>query len=815
MLISIISDLKYTLRLLYKKPGFSLLTILVMATGLGLSVYLFSFINTMLFKSLPFDDGESIVQINASQNGVRITPTAGINLLDYKEIKNTLSGLSELTAYQILNLNVRDRDGTRRYSGVAVESTFFQVTRTKPLLGRDFNIADNNIGAEHVVIIGYDVWQNTFSGVTDVIDQKITINGESHRIIAVMPQGYYFPINTDMWIPFREQLGNTKRQNTSSVFGLAHINEDNSLQNINKQLGVIMQQLAVKFPKSNSAKGAYISTLKMSGNDDGALAVIYSLQIIALLLLILAAINVANLLLSRAAERGKETAIRVALGAPRSRIISQMLWESIIICCVAGIIGTMILAWGLEKTEATLTTFWFYKAPFWFKFGIDGFTIKLIVFFVLTTIFVTGLLPAIKNSNTDFNAVLRDGTRGALGKITSRQNRWLVICQIFVSMTVLIAAGIMSLANYNATRADYGANTRNTIIAKLILTESNYSSTSNKIQFVKKLQSRLENNDSITDVMIASALPGSYAAKATIALQGMEYSNNTESNYPTVNYITITTGSLAKLGIDLVSGRYFNNSDNNINNASVIVTTSFALRHYPLQTALGKRLKVINDEDQAENWLTIVGVVEHTKQGASYEYAAKLPSVFRPYTQQPSKSLQIALKSTSSKLFIIKTLRATLATIDPELAAFNIEPYADRIQRHSAPMVFITTIFLLFGIASAILASTGIYSLMSNTIYQRTHEIGIKRALGAKEQVITKEFLAIGFKQLLWGGIPGVIAGSAMGFAMSNKMGLSIIDILIVVFSLITIISAVVMLVSYLPTKQVLQMEPIESLRYE
>lgn len=806
----LISDLKYALRLMSKKLAFTVLTTLVMAAGIGLSIYLFSFFHTMVFKELPFKDGDSLVQISSSQNGLK--SGGALNLNDVQEIRENLKGLSEFGLYKISSFTVSGRDGARRYSGVSAEPNIFKVTRTEPVLGRTFRQEENNPGSEKVVVIGYDVWQNSYAGSDKALDQIVRINGESHRIIGVMPEGYVFPNNTEMWLPIRESAAQVSRDKASNVFGLAHVNEGASLEEINQQLKLIMQRIEQRYPKTNNGISAYVSSIPMATAADG-LPVIYTVHIIAILVLILASINVGNLLLSRAIERGKETAIRVALGAPRSRLIAQMLWESIIICSFGGLIGLLILMWGLDVTEVVTATFNVDKPPFWWQFGIDSFTVKLFIFFVLSTIVLTGLLPAWKNSGADFNAVLRDGTRGALGKKAGRLNRFLIISEIFVSMTVLITATVLMVGNFKATKADYGADAENVLTAEVILTGEKYNSPESKTQFARTLQSRLENTSGIGEVMISSALPGTISSTPAMALEGKEYVK--DKGYPRANYIVVTPGSLKKLGVELKQGRYFNTSDEGIAKNAVIVTDSFAERHFPDSSPVGKRIRTVELDGDTPNWLTIVGVVEHTIQGPSYQESGKTPSVFRPFSQAPRDQITVAMRMKSDKAAVTSSLRKTLASIDAELPAFRIETYTDSFSRHTDPMLFITTIFLLFGVAAIILASTGIYGVMANTINQRTQEIGVKCALGATNERIIKDFLMTGVKQLLWGGIPGLLAGSAMGFAMSTMLGIGSADLVMVVIGLTIVISGTVLLATYLPTKKALEMEPSEALRYE
>lgn len=806
----ILNDIKYSFRLLSKRSGFTTLTILVMATGIGLSLYLFSFLNTMMFKPLPFKDGESLVQISSSENGVK--NNRQINLHDYYEIRNGNIGLAEFSGYRNIDLNVSGRDGSRRYNAVAVEPNIFALTRTKPIIGREFTSAENQKGAEPVVVLGYDAWQNQFGGSDQIIDQIVRINGEGHRIIGVMPKGYFFPVNAEMWVLLREDATQSTRGNSSYIYGLAHIADGANMEQVNREIAVIMQRLEERYPKTNKGTGAYIETLQKATVGD-AISVIYSMQIVALLILLLASINVGNLLFSRAIEREKETAIRVALGAPRSRLISQMLWESIIICTIGGMIGLLVLAWGLKATEAITRTFFVDGPRFWWKFGIDAYTMKLFLIFVVGTILITGLLPAWKNSGANFNLSLRDGTRGALGKKAGRLSKVLVIVEIFISMIVLIAAAVMVLGTYKSTHANYGADTTNVLTAKIRLTESAYATPEEQGQFVKALKSRLENSSGIKDVMISSALPGENASIYPIALEGKEYMD--EKSYPSVNYIVVTPDALSKLGVELKEGRYFDNTDDEAGKKSVIVTESFIARYMPGESPIGKRIRIVRENEVEQDWVSIIGVVAHTIQGAAYEQSGKMPSVFRPFTQNPRMDMAVAMRVNAEDTETVFTLRKTLESIDPELPAFSIESYESVINRQTAPLKFITSVFLMFGIAAIALASSGIYGVMANTINQRTQEIGVKCALGATEQRITKEFLMKGVSQLLWGGVPGALLGCTMGYALSKIIGTGDTELVIVAMTTIIAIGAIVMTAIYLPTKRVLQLEPSQALRYE
>lgn len=811
--MSIVNDQKYAIRLLLKKPGFALLTMSVMAAGIGLSIYLFSFMNTMIFKDLPFKDGGSIVQISGSLNGMR--QNNEINLHDFYEIRNNVKSATEFSAYTSESVNVSGRDGARRYVAKVTEHNMFKITRTKPLLGREFTPNDSLPGAAAVVVIGYDVWQNYFGGDSEVLGKSLRVDGTLHEVIGVMPEGYYFPDETDMWLPKQESATNLLRGEGAGVYGLAHVKDGASLKALNQELDLIMQRIQERYPETNSGVGAYADSIPKTLVADG-IAVVYAMHVAAILILILASVNVGNLLLSRAVERGKETAIRVALGAPRSRLISQMLWESIFICGIGGLIGLCVLSWGLSVTEGITATFFDGKPFFWLKFGIDLYTVQIFLFFIVLTVFVTGFLPAWKNSGADFNSVLRDGTRGALGKKSGRLNRFLIISEIFLSLVVLIIASVITVGTYKATHADVGANTDNILLANVQINEKSYPTEEDKRVLVKKIQTRLENNSGIGNVMISSVLPGqtSYYAP-TMAVEGREYTQEGNESYPRANFIVTVPGALSKLGVELKEGRYFNSGDESKDSATVLITESFAERHFSQSSPVGKRIRVVEHDKGTPKWLTIVGVVEHTIQGQANSESGRKPTVFQPYYQAPSNNVTLALELRSDRASVTSSLRDVLQSIDPNLPAYNMEMYEDHIERLSAPLRFISSVLLIFGGVAVILAASGIYGVMSNTVNQRTQEIGVKRALGALDSTITKEYLKKGMWQFIWGGVPGLAIGCLMGFAMSQDMGVDSSDLTLIALFLTSVVGGTVMIAAYQPAQKILQLEPSDALRYE
>ncbi|MBQ4813846.1 ABC transporter permease [Pseudoalteromonas luteoviolacea] len=804
------NDIRYTYRSMVKRYRLTLLTILVMATGLGLSVYLFAMLHIQVFKDLPFKDGDSLVQVYALKDGAR---NSGTSLLhDIDAIKKNVKSLQEFSIFRNVNLNVTGADGARRFNAVKSEPNIFQLTRTEPLHGRTFSAAENQVGSENVVVIGHSFWKNYYSGDVNAIGQLLRINGEQHKVIGIMPENYYFPVNAELWVPIRENAEKILRADAQNVFGLAHIKAGFIIDDVNKEIGLVMKRLEDRYPKTNSGVGAYVEFIPRSAAGDG-IAIGYSLQVIAFMILILAAVNVGNLLLARTIERGKETAIRIALGAPRSRLISQILLETIIICVLGAILGVIALKFGLDLTEKITYSYSIDRPPFWWDFRLDQYALTLAAAFFFLTVVVVSIFPVWKSFKMDFNAALRDGTRGAQGRNDGRLNRILVMSEIFVTLTVLIAASVMAFVNQRALDADYGVDTSNAITAEILLSEASYQDAPRQAEFVETLHSRLTHHNGIHSAVIASALPGQYAQRLDIAIDGFEYSS--EDSYAEVNYIATTVDTFQDLGVALVAGRYFNHSDKGLSKATVVVSASFAERFFSEGSAVGKRLRFVSENNNDFQWLTIVGVVGHTIQGSSLSAHGKLPNVFRPISQAPQSSLVVALKTSLSIEDSTKALREAVSSISPDLPVFKVETYDEKIERHTRPLEFITNVFLVFGLAAAVLAGSGIYGVLSNAILQKTQEVGVKRAFGATDKDIYIEFFKHGLKQFLIGGIPGAIVGSLMAFGMMQVFPVYLIDVIVIAFIVIALVLGVVLCATYIPTKRALSMEPVDAIRYE
>ncbi|MDF2177153.1 ADOP family duplicated permease [Aliiglaciecola sp. CAU 1673] len=802
-------DFKYALRLLLRNPGFSLLALLVITAGMAISIYLYSFLNSMMIKPLPFAEGERMVVVDSLVNGTQFNG-GSMELHDASELKSRLQSLDEMGLYFNGTANVSGNDAARRFLGTFTEPHMFSFTQTQPLLGRTFTAQEALEGAKPVVVLGYDTWQAHFAGDPAILGRLVKINGEMTEVIGVMPSGYEFPERTELWLPLKKTVLNTNRGEIS-VAMFAKLKPGVSMAAANEEVRSIFKEVEAKFPQTNAGRSGYVTTYAMSVQGSGGDIITIMMFSVAGFILLLACINVGNLLLARANERAKEVAIRVALGAPRHRLVMQMMWESLIICVSGAVLSLLLAGWALDISTEVVTTFVDGKPFYWWKFGLDSDTMIATALITVFTIFMTGMLPALKASKSNVNSALRDGTRGALSKKEGRAAKILVTMEVALSSAVLILAGLMIISTYLATHIDYGVQTDNRLTARIGLTTDLYEEPTAQVRFFESLKQELQSQSSIKAVSLFSTLPGNYAWGPNVRIEDQEDSGK---DYPRYNFVSVLPGSLAPVGIDLIEGRYLTDTDNADSLDVVLITQSLADKYWPGQSAIGKRLQIADNGNDTP-WRTVVGVIEHVIHGQPTSHALTMPSIYAPVAQSPSSFLSVVIEHQGNEQQALKQLDIALKRLDREIPAYNIKSYQQVLDRNTAGIGFASKMFLVFGVVTLLLAISGIYGVMSNTITRRTQEIGVRRALGAQDSDVIKLYAWQGAKQLMIGLVIGLGLAMAIGLSLAEMLRTPDWVLSGLFIGIPLLIAVVVMMATLVPTFKALRLHPSAALRYE
>jgi predicted permease len=802
-------DLKYAVRMLLKKPGFSLVTIGVMATGFALCVYMLSFIQTTMLRPLPFEGGEDMAVIEAMVDGVGWNG-GSIEQYEYHSIREEAQSFSEMGWYYTGTANISDGESSVRYSGAFAEPEIFPYTGIQPVLGRVFGDDDTQIGAIPVAVISHLMWQDYFAGDDQIVGRKIKVNGTQTVVVGVMPEGFRFPTAQDIWLPNPEDVNAVKKGLGAGGVVFTKLKPGVSLDEAQLELSAIMKRLEERYPDSNNGVGAYIATFQENMMGTGVRPIVTTMILAVFFVMALACFNVGNLLLARANERSKETAIRLALGAPAGRLVLQMMWESIIICTCGAILGVLLAALASEMTQSALPNMMPVAIPYWWDMGIKTDVLLYTLILTITTALATGLLPALLMVRSDFNAVLRDGTRGAVGKKSGHINRGLVVAEVALSCTLMIVSSVLYLLLDQANHADYGANTDNVLTARLGLPGDIYSGDGERYRFFRDVINEVATIPGVESVAAMSSLPSAYTGSENVLPEGMEI---IDGNYPRVSFAIGSVESLETLQMRLLQGRWFDSRDLADTLAVTVVTDTAADRLWPGEDPIGKRLKNLSSE--TDEWLTVVGVVKHVIHGQPFEPTRRNPTNYRPMSQSPERFMSIALRThTDPDLYRDQLLKA-LARVDNEIPAYSITSLNDRIKRSTGGMDFLNKNFVVFAFAALLLAATGIFGVLSNTTQRRTQEIGVRRAIGADDQNIMHMLI----KQ---GGIlcaVGLMIGCPMAYMMSNVfVGMlgsenSSYQFMFLVVPLV--ITGVVGLATWMPARRAIRMEPSAALRYE
>ncbi|SHE97425.1 ADOP family duplicated permease [Vibrio gazogenes] len=801
-------DLKYAVRLMLKRPGFTVFTMLIMACGLGLCIYMYSLINTLAFKPLSFPDGERMVMVSPSMNGIRFGDSP-MSYADFKDIRDKSHRLEDIGYYYGDVANVSIDGKASHYIAIRSRSDLFAFTHTQPVMGRLFTDADTIEGANPVAVIGYELWQNYFGGRQDIIGQRVQINGIGTEIIGIMPLGYEFPMNNQIWLPSQLNEAKFTVENAPKVSVFAKLKPGIELADADVELQDIMASRASQYPEINTGRSAFTITFMDSfiGEDSKPIFLVMLLGVGFVLLL--ACCNVGNLLLARATERSKESAIRIAHGAPTFRLVIQMMWESTLICTLGGILGVLFAGWGLSLTNGLIRSIVPGKPAFWWELGLDADVLLKTILLVVIVSLVTGLLPAWKMTQCNINEVLRDGTRGAQSRSSGRISRILVIFEVALSCAVLSLGALLSLVVYEATKIDYGVQPQGIYTGKISLPDQYYNTPESLLTFYNRLQSDLESSPTISKAGMMSSVPGAFMVASKVELEGHQQLRSQQNLLPRANNVTVMPGTLKLLGVRLEEGRMLSLSDDQNSQKVVVITRSFAQRYWPEERhIIGKQIRWAGKD----GWYTVVGIVSHVIQGRPFGYSKRMPTIYRSLMQAPVRNFSVVANSAQRENLTIPIERA-VADIDTGLSVYQVKPLAQVIARNTAALTYIAILFNVFGMVAVLLAGSGIYGVMAKAISQRYQELGIRRALGATESRIIHMLMKQGWLQLLVGLL---ISGPIVMFAgplITRILGHSPWSVWALFALTAAGISGVVSLATLLPALKAVRLRPMDALR--
>ncbi len=803
----LLGHFKYSLRMLAKTPGNTAVSVIALGLGIGLTATMFSITYGLVHRQLPFEEPDRIMFLMRNDLSEGIT-RMGVSLHDFLDWRAQQTSFESIAGFYSGTVNVSGLEGRpERFVGAFMFEGGLAMLRVPPLLGRLFVEGEDRAGAPQVAILGFNVWQNRFGSDPDIIGRTVRMNGEVTTIIGVMPEGFLFPENHELWVPFRQDPGQLERGSRSlGVFG--RLKDGVSRQAAQAEFSTIAQRLAMEYPETNEGVGAVIMPYRDAFMSEDATTVAYTMVATVFLVLVIACVNVANLLLARVSVRSKELAIRSALGASRLRIVLQFLSETFALAAVGAAIG-LVIAWvGVRLIDGALAQ---ADLPFWTAFRIDGAALLFTIALVLVAAVLAGILPALKASGAKVNEILKDESLGTSSLRMGKLSKALVMAEIAMSCGLLMEAGLMVKSIVNLRNLDFGFATEDVLTARVGLFVTDYPDETARLNFFEELVVRLDAQPAVAKASLSSSLPGRGAGHSRFAVEGRTY--EADRDYPLTGRVIVTPGHFETYGVSILQGRDFGTQDTRDNLPVALVNRPFAERYFPGESPIGQRIR-LGDSDSEEPWLTIVGVVPDMYLGSVENEDPQ--GVYVPLAQNDARFLSISVRAAGTDaLALAPMVRDEVMAIDPDLPIYWVNTLAAVIGENTLGYRVMGLLFTVFGVVALFLGAVGLYGVMAFAVSRRTQEFGVRMALGAQAADVLRLVLKQGVLQLGIGLFLGLGVAALLLLALPNMLfNAEPWDPLIfLVISLV--LFAVGMLATYVPARRATLVDPVQALRYE
>ncbi|HXI93360.1 MAG TPA: ABC transporter permease [Blastocatellia bacterium] len=799
-------DLRYGLRMLYKNRGFTAVALLALALGIGANSAIFSVVNSVLLRPLPYRDPQRLIMIweNYQQRGGPEREWA--SPADFRDFRDQTQSFEHIAALLGWGPTLTGQDEPEDLQGAAVSYDSFAMLGVEPALGRSFRADDDQPGADRVVVLSHQLWQRRFSADPSIVGRNVTLSGESYTVIGVMPRGLSFPIlnNTEVWRTISPLLAANSGCDRGCVILriIAKLKPAVTIEAARAEMSGLTQQIAERYPDTNKGVGAMLVPLHEQLVGDVRPAMLVLLGAVGLVLLIACA-NVANLLLARAAAREKEVAIRAALGASRARLIRQHLTESLVLAVIGGALGLLIAFWMVDL----LVSFAPKGTPRLDEIAIDRSILAFTFGIAVLTGLTFGLAPALLSSRTNFNSALKEGGRDT--SATSRGARLrsaLVVSEVALALMLLVGAGLLIKSFVNLQRVDPGFNPTSALRVDVTLPRTRYPERNQSAAFYKQLLERVAALPGVQSAGAVSSLP--LSGGGTDSDFGIEGRPPAEPGHPQVAwYSSVTPDYFRAMGIRLLRGREFTEADNAAAPKAVLISESMARRYFPDEDPLAKRL--VFGKDARE----IVGIISDVKFfGLNLDAR---PSMYFPHAQAPARVMSLVVRTQGEPLMLAAVIRGQVSALDRDLAVSSVMTMGELVGRSLAEPRFVLLLLGAFAAVAMLLSAIGVYGVVSYSVTQRSHEIGVRMALGAQMSDVLKLVVGQGMSMVLGGVGLGLIAAFALSRVMESLLfGVSATDL--PTFAATSLILAGVALgACFVPARRATRVDPMESLRYE
>ncbi|HLL77419.1 MAG TPA: ABC transporter permease [Pyrinomonadaceae bacterium] len=811
-------DLRYAARSLRKRPGFTLVAVLTLALGIGANTAIFSVVNGVMLKPLDFPDSDRLIALSETSKEVPVMSVAYPNYLDWRASQTVFE---EMAARMPAGGALTGDGEPERVTGRWVTASFFPTLGVRPAAGRFFTEEEDRPGAERVMVISHSLWQRRFGGDERAVGRPVRYNGESWTVIGVLPAGFDFygrnNLNNDFLIPLGRHSDARYMRDRSShpVLVTARLRPGVKLEQAVAEMNAIAARLSEQHPESNQGNGVVVRSFLDDYVGDVRPALVMLTVAVGLLLLIACA-NVANLLLARATTRGREIALRMALGAGRGRVVRQLLTESLLLAAAGGAAGLLLSSWGV----GALARLYPDALPRLEDLSPDARAFGFAVVVTMLTGLAFGLAPALQTSKVDLHGALKEGGLKATGGAGGRRLRGaFVVAEVALSLVLLVGAGLLVKSFWRLTEVDPGFDARGVLTLRLRLPDAKYREAAQSIAFLREATRRVRALPGVVEVSVTSGFPLGRSSEDGYWLEGQP-EPRLPGEWPVADVLSVDENYHRALNVALLTGRLFTERDTADSPPVVVVDDDFVRRHFPgapLDAALGRRVRFGGEE---EPWREIVGVARHVRQGGLAE--AGHPGIYHPWTQMKPRwqaeyvrALDWVVKTTGDPASLVAPIRREIQAVDAEQPLGNVRTLEELLARSLAPRRFSLLLVGVFAAVALVLGAVGLYGVLSYAVTQRTREIGVRVALGARRGDIIRLVIRHGMALALLGVALGLAAALAVTRLMSGMLfGVSATDPS--TFALVSLLLlAVALLACYVPARRATKVDPMIALRAE
>jgi len=800
-------DMKYALRSNLQRPWLAVLIVLTLALGLGANAAVLAMVDALVVRPFPFPDVNRILLLSDSSRDseYRREQVAPANFLDWKHQSDRIQRLS---AFSWWDVNLVGRDEPERVQGFRVSADFFPALGVQPALGRGFVADEETIGRHRRAVIGHGLWQRRFAGDPGLVGRTITLDAESYEVVGIAPQGFDFPMGAEVWAPLAFDAKTAAQRTNRYLTVIGRLAPGASLEEARAEMTVVAERLQQQYPATNRDRGVRVYTFSDGMLDPGITPILALWQAAALFVLIIGCTNVMNLLLARGAERQRDIAVRLAMGADRGRVVRELLIESAMLA-LAAIPPTVLFAWvALDALKGSMPASISRFVPGWTSMQVDLRVLAVTTMIALAAAVLFGIVPALQCTRPQLADTLKEGSRGATaGRGRQRLRRALVVAEITLALPLLVASAMGAIGAHKFLYGYQGYDPERVLAMEMVLPQAAYKGDVARRDFIERV---LANTAAIPGAE-RSAVMNIMPARGNNSSRSLEIEGrpNADPSFPpSVDFRSATPAVFAVLGIPMQRGRGFTTADGENAQPVVVISQSLAGRYWPNEDPLGRRLKLGTGP-----WLTIVGICGDIVH--DWFNRRDYPTAYVPYAQSPTGNFGLAVRAAGDPAALSSAARAAVRAVDANQPVYDVMTLRAALRERTLGLQYIAAVMGVLGAIALVLAAGGVYGVMAHMVAQRAHEIGVRIALGATRADVVKLTVSHTVRLAAVGVALGITLSVLLGRVIEwGLLGTAAVDARIVV-ALGAVLSFAALAAGYIPARRAASIDPICTLRGE